>query len=192
MFKTLKNAFKTGNATIAYPAAPLERPEHARGKPEHDAVACIGCAACAVACPPNAIQMDLNLEAGTTTWSINYGRCIFCGRCEEVCPTDAIVLSKEFELAVMNKDDLEETCTYTLQACSECGDYYATSKEVDYATRILSQTSDDMEAVNAAQVTGICPACKRKADAYRQQRRDRTQGLTKNQMAARERNNLVN
>lgn len=172
MFKTIKEILRTGDGTVQYPFAPLDRPEYARGKPEHDAVACIGCAACAVACPPNAIQMSIDTEAGTTTWSINFGRCIFCGRCEEVCPTDAIVLSKEFELAVMDKNDLEETCTYRLQACEECGAYFATAKEVDYASRILSQNADDEETRSAIELAHICPKCKQKADAYRAKARD--------------------
>lgn len=116
MLKTIKEILRTGDATVKYPFAPLDRPKDARGKPEHDPQACIACAACAVACPPNAIQMVTDVNEGTITWSINYGRCVFCGRCEEVCPTDAIVLSKEFELAVMCKDDLEETCTYRLRS----------------------------------------------------------------------------
>ena len=33
--------------------------------------------------------VETDLEAGTRTWSIFYGRCIFCARCEEVCPTGA-------------------------------------------------------------------------------------------------------
>ncbi len=179
MFKTLKGILKTGNATIAYPFAPLERPEGARGKPEHDSIECIGCAACACVCPPNAIQMLIDVPAGTTTWSINFGRCIFCGRCEEVCPTKAIKLSPEFELAVMCKDDLEENCTYNLQACAACGNYYATVKEVDYAARILSQYQGDEEAAVARDLVSYCPACKREADAYRAKRRDETSSSKK-------------
>lgn len=176
MLKTIKEVLRTGTATVQYPFAPLQRPKDVRGKPEHDAVACIACAACAVACPPNAIQMRVDQRAGTTTWSINYGRCVFCGRCEEACPTKAILLSSEFELAVMDKHDLEETCTYRLQACTECGEYYAPVKEVAYAARILSQCENDLEAEQAAALVEICPRCKQKADAYRAQRRSETLG----------------
>lgn len=175
MWKTIKGILKTGDATVQYPNAPLERPPYARGKPEHDPVACIACAACAVACPPNAIQFVVDERGGTTTWSINYGRCIFCGRCEEVCPTKAIVLSKEFELAVFDKNDLEETSTYKLQKCSECGLYYAPAKEVDYVARILEQdAANDDEARRARELVGMCPKCKQKADAYRAKRRSET------------------
>ena len=167
MFKTIKEILKTGDATVQYPFAPLERPEGVRGKPEHDSVACIACAACAVACPPNAIQMRVDAKAGTSTWSINYGRCIFCGRCEEVCPLQAIVLSSEFELAVMNKDDLEETCTYALQACSDCGTYFAVAKQVDFAARVLAQSGSDEEILEARELVDVCPKCKRKRVSYR-------------------------
>ncbi|MCL2529965.1 MAG: formate hydrogenlyase complex iron-sulfur subunit [Coriobacteriia bacterium] len=167
MFKTIKEVLRTGNATVKYPFAPLERPKDARGKPEHDAVKCMACSACAVACPPNAIQTPLDFEANTKLWSINYGRCVFCGRCEEVCPTNAIILSPEFELAVMSKADLEEICVYSLQACVECGSYFAPTKQVDYVARILSQNLNDEEAEHALESVRLCPQCKQKADVLR-------------------------
>ena len=166
MLKLWKMARQAGDSTVAYPAAPFETNKDMRGKPEHDAVRCIACGACAVACPANAIRMETNLDAQTITWSINYGRCIFCGRCEEQCPMEAIRLTQEFELAVMSKDDLTEKSVYAIQCCSECGEPFAPRKEVEYATRLLAQAGG-MEAADAAELCGVCPTCKRRRDGMR-------------------------
>ncbi|WP_253904775.1 4Fe-4S dicluster domain-containing protein [Adlercreutzia sp. ZJ473] len=139
MLKLFKEIRKTGCGTVGYPYAPLDLPKGYRGKPSHDEAACIACGACAVACPPNAISMELSSEQDQITWAINYGRCVFCGRCEEVCPTFAVKLSEEFELAVMSKDDLEESCAYPVATCARCGKPYASAKEIDYARRVLAQ-----------------------------------------------------
>lgn len=167
MLKTFREILRVGNAAIAYPFAPIERPEHVRGKPQHDLDLCIACAACASVCPPNAIQMDADSSAATITWSINYGRCIFCGRCEEVCPANAIALTEEFELAVFNREDLEKTCTYPLQRCSECGTPYAPAKEVAYAAEILKQERSGADVAWALERLGMCPECKQALDALK-------------------------
>ena len=149
MLKLFKEIRRTGDATIEYPFAPLNLPEGYRGKPQHVEEACIACGACAVACPPNAISMELDRTQEHITWAINYGRCIFCGRCEEVCPTFAIKLSDEFELSVMSKADLEESCAYPVATCAQCGKPYASAKEIDYARRILAQGAG-VDAVSGA------------------------------------------
>lgn len=164
MFETLKNIIKTGDATVKYPFAPLETQPGMRGKPEHDSEQCIACAACAVVCPPNAIQMQTDLKANITSWNINYGRCIFCGRCEEICPTEAIRLSSEFELAVMAKEDLEETCNYSLQHCESCKKPFAPKKEVDYVAALLASEAEGRDVEQALDTVRICPDCKRLRD----------------------------
>ena len=172
MFKTIQEVLRVGNATVKYPFAPIERPRDARGKPEHDPEKCFACSACAIACPPNSIQTVIDMVAGTKTWSINFGRCIYCGRCEEVCPTGAIRLSTEFELAVMNKSDFEETRVYSLKRCSACGEFFAPTKAVDYTARILSKLDGDDADVRLAQESiSMCMECKQKQDAYRYRER---------------------
>lgn len=173
MLKLWKVNVKTGDATVKYPFAPLKTNKDMRGKPEHNAEMCIACGACAVACPPDAIRMDTDLEADTITWSINYGRCIFCGRCEEACPMGAIKLTEEFELAVMSKDDLTTKSVYSLAHCSVCGEPFAPAKEVDYAARLL-EAAGGIEAAAAARAAGVCTACKRERDAERAEASVRT------------------
>ncbi|MDR0501026.1 MAG: 4Fe-4S dicluster domain-containing protein [Coriobacteriales bacterium] len=166
MFEWIKESLTVGNATVKYPFAPLELIPDSRGKPEHDALACIVCGACATACPPNALQMHLDLPNNNYIWQINYGRCIFCGRCEEVCPVKAIELTQEFELAVMSKDDMLETATYSLQRCALCNKQYAPSKEIDYLNSLLdSFAQNDEEVQRAKEQLSICPQCRRIAES---------------------------
>jgi hydrogenase-4 component H len=163
MFKLLKEIFRTGEATVKYPFAPMEVSKDFRGKPDHDAEQCIACAACAVACPPNAIGIETDLEAATRTWSISYGRCIFCGRCEEVCPTGAIRLSPDFELAVTRKEDLARTAVFTLELCACCGKPFAPAKEVAYVAALLGATGGTTNQATGLDIlVATCPDCKRR------------------------------
>ncbi|SKA17433.1 formate hydrogenlyase complex iron-sulfur subunit [Consotaella salsifontis] len=165
MLKLLKEIFRTGEATVKYPFAPLEVSKDFRGKPEHEAEKCIACAACTIACPPNAIQMETDIEAGTRTWSINYGRCVFCGRCEESCPTGAIYLTPDFELAVGSKADLMRRAVFTLAQCEVCGKPFAPAKEIAYAGALLAQASEAEELTDRQRtLLATCPECKRRAD----------------------------
>lgn len=172
MRKTLKEALRVGVATSKYPFAPIKTPEDLRGKPEYNKSQCICCAACAVACPPNAIQVYPDIVEGTIKWEIDLGRCIFCGRCEEVCPTRAIWLGPEFELAVMNRNDLVEDAEFELAQCEQCGKYFAPKKQIDYLERLYETMHPNMEHANAIQVAAakdlhICTECKAKNDGLR-------------------------
>lgn len=165
MFKLLKEVFRTGEATLKYPFAPLEMSENFRGRPEHTAERCIACAACTIACPANALRMETDVAARTRSWSISYGRCVFCGRCEEVCPTHAISLTPDFELAVTNKADLIRRAVFTLAPCLCCGKPFAPTKEVAYVTALVEATArSEAEATRRRQLVATCPACKRAND----------------------------
>lgn len=165
VWKLLKEVLQVGDATVPYPFVPVEVQPGFRGKPQHDPELCIACAACAVACPPNSLTMELDTDQGLITWSIFYGRCIFCGRCEEVCPTGAIQLSQDFELAVMNKSDLYERADYQLAACGRCGTFFAPAKEVEYVIALMEQAglSGEQLAERRA-LLGMCPTCRRKSE----------------------------
>lgn len=168
MLKLIKEVLRTGEATLAYPFQPLEETPGFRGKPQHDPERCIACAACALACPPNALNLSTDLEQGIITWSLFMGRCIYCGRCEEVCPMKAITLSPDFELAVMNREDLYERADYRLAVCPGCGNYFAPRKELEYAASILEQSGMNMQELEVAlRLLRFCPQCKRSSDAPR-------------------------
>lgn len=168
VFKLIKEVLKVGQATIAYPFAPVEVAPGFRGKPEYNPEQCIACAACTIACPSNALSMETDLELGTRTWSIFYGRCIFCARCEEVCPTGAIKLGPDFELASFSRDDLIVRAVFNLAACAECGAYFASEKSLKYVITLLNQAGlPQEEKDDRLALLHLCPECRRKNDLPR-------------------------
>lgn len=165
VLKLVREVLKVGEATVLYPFVPAEVTPGFRGRPKHDPELCIACAACAVACPSNALTMVTDLDQGIITWSIFYGRCIYCARCEEVCPTGAIQLSRAFESAVMNKADLFEQADYELVACAQCGVLFAPAKELEYVLALLEQAGLQGEELEERKtLLGVCPTCRRKND----------------------------
>ncbi len=165
MLKLIKEILRVGEATLPYPSQPVEVMPGFRGKPHHNPEQCIACAACAIACPSNALTISTDLDQGVRTWSLFVGRCIYCGRCEEVCPTGAITLSPNFELAVMNKQDLYDRADFTLAACRICGAYFAPVKEIEYVRALLQQSDlPDEYATKTRALLDVCPECKRKND----------------------------
>lgn len=160
MLKLLKIVRDAGEVTIKYPFAPAEFTPTFRGKPEYDPKRCIACAACAIACPPNALTIETDLEKGVRTWQFCAGRCIFCGRCEEVCPTAAIKLSPEYELAVWKKEDFLQQSRFAICHCRECQRPFAVQKEIDYAIALLKHNGDTRAELHRESFE-TCPECKR-------------------------------
>lgn len=168
VLKLIQEVFKVGQATVAYPFAPVELPPGFRGKPEYNPEQCIACAACTIACPPNALMMETDLELGTRTWSLFIGRCIFCARCEEVCPTGAIKLGNDFELGSFTREDLTVRAEFKLAACSLCGVTFAAEKSVAHVLALLDQAGlPPEEAADRRALLTACPECRRKIDLPR-------------------------
>lgn len=92
---------RQGHRTIRYPAQVPAMPDRFRGLPIVDTSKCPdGCRACAEACPTDAIAID------GAAFRLDLGRCLFCTDCMEACPEGAIQYSREYRLAVRNRDDL--------------------------------------------------------------------------------------
>lgn len=99
MLKTLRNRLEQGYRTSRYPKAAIELPARYRGRPTvyTDAPAQM-VAACAAACPQEAIDADQRL--------IDLGRCVFCGTCERLSEGRFVSFTRNFELAVAAREDL--------------------------------------------------------------------------------------
>ena len=102
MIDILKFRLGYGRQTVAFPDGPPRFPERFRGRPVVDASRCAeGCAACAEACPTEAI-----LDAGEASMAVDLGRCLFCGDCAEACPPGAIAFTRDHRLSARSRQDL--------------------------------------------------------------------------------------
>jgi len=152
--------FKNLRVTLPYPFKPAPPPEGFRGRVEFNIDKCIGCGACAVACPPRLITItDLD---GKRTLDFRLGRCTYCARCAEVCPVEAIKLGQEFELATDNKADLNITAELLMVKCERCGEAFTTQRIMNkLATEVSKELGMDPADMKWL---GLCPKCRTAAE----------------------------
>ena len=169
MMKLFDITEKYGKATYAYPFEPYIVPENFRGQPDYTYDLCIGCAACGIACPSNAIELKMNEEQTKLVWEFDCGRCIFCGRCDEVCPTGAVRLSDSFELAVkFDKSALIQRGELEMQTCKCCGKPFTPKRLINFTLEKLGTANllpGRLE--EAKEYLFICPECKKNQSAER-------------------------
>lgn len=101
MLKEIAVRIKQGHRTMKFPAgAAPPLPERYRGLPVLSSHQCPeGCNDCVEACPTGALT-----RSGKKTLDI--GKCLFCSDCITACKYGAICFSKEYRLAVSNREDL--------------------------------------------------------------------------------------
>jgi NADH-quinone oxidoreductase subunit I len=125
MFITIGHFFKTlftpvdKRYTVEYPEKKKEIPTWYRGHHklntrEDGSLKCVACYCCATACPAECIFIEAEeindfdseypVEKRPKTFNIDLQRCIFCGFCEEACPKDAIVLTNNYEITQLTRE----------------------------------------------------------------------------------------
>ncbi|MCX7918934.1 MAG: NADH-quinone oxidoreductase subunit I [bacterium] len=105
---TIKYLFKPA-ITLQYPDEKWNMPERFRGQLKLHVDKCIGCLACARACPDNDLEIVTHREEKKNVldkfiWYAD--RCAYCGLCVDPCPTNAIVFSQDYEWATYTRQEL--------------------------------------------------------------------------------------
>lgn len=103
---TLKHILQIGDrgtVTVQYPYERMELEERFRGLHAVDENLCIGCGICEMNCPNGTIRIVRHNK-----WypEVKLGQCLFCGICVDVCPMGAMKMTKEFELATYERENM--------------------------------------------------------------------------------------
>jgi len=126
--------------TTKFPAEPCVVPEKYRGKPEIDPDYCIGCGACVQVCPTEALTMtdDCGSNPPIRKLTCRYDTCIFCGNCQDCCTTEkGIKLTKEWDLATLDREQTRKVHEYQLQLCEKCGAVIGTRRHLAWIAEKL-------------------------------------------------------
>jgi hydrogenase-4 component H len=132
--KEAVTAVVKGPYTTGFPFTPLTPAEAFRGQPEFHEDDCVGCGACAEVCPARTI--DVIDEEDTRTLIHHFDNCIYCGQCEANCTTEkGIILSKNFDLAVFDREQAVTKVEKELVRCEHCGDVVSTVDHLRWIAR---------------------------------------------------------
>jgi len=149
---------EAGQVTLGYPFQPHAPEAGFRGLPVVDPLLCIGCGACASACPARLI--DMTDDGDHRTVSFELARCTYCGSCRDVCPAEAVTMSMQFETATASTQDLRISMKLKLVRCVLCGDVVGTQRATDRVVRdLVAATGGTAETIGWLD---LCLACKRK------------------------------
>jgi hydrogenase-4 component H len=173
----------TPRFTTRFPAVPCQVPERYRGKPEFDLDECIGCGACVNVCPTEALTQIDDTESNPPKRKIilRYDTCIFCGNCHDNCTTEkGINLSRQWDLATLDRDSTVETHEYELQMCEKCGAIIGTKKHLTWLYEKLgplAYTNPSLLLAKSGQLlSGLSARTDAAAEADSQKRADRPEG----------------
>ncbi len=187
--RILKEAFTalfTGPYTNRYPFEPHTPYPSFRGKAEFHEADCVGCGACAEVCPARAIEIVDEGDRRRLTY--RYDICIFCGECERNCITGkGIKLGQEFELALFDRSQAQQTIHKDLMSCEMCGCVIAPFDQIRWiADRLgtftftnptlmlarvrelgldeeLGERPSEAPATRADHIRVLCPRCRRES-----------------------------
>lgn len=148
---------QAGQVTLPYPFQPHPVEETFRGRPVLDAHNCMGCGACANACPSRLIS--LTDADGIRSLHFELARCTYCGNCADACPQEALALSRQFEISTANPDDLAIHADFFLLTCRECNAIVGTRREVDV---VREKLRDSAVNANYVEYFDLCINCRRK------------------------------
>lgn len=112
MFRILNQAFRTGIVTGRYPLEAARVADGFRGLPRIDFARWCDARPAAAACPTGAIAVQDRDEQRDVT--VDHGLCVFCGLCAEAAPAGAVQITREFELAVEDREELIIRAQYDL------------------------------------------------------------------------------
>jgi hydrogenase-4 component H len=112
MWHLIRWAWRTGVVTAPPPALAGPAPAGTKGRPALEVERCVGDAACARACPTDAISLGpvTPAEAPASTarraFRLDYGACVFCGLCAEACAPGALRMTADDALSTLRREDL--------------------------------------------------------------------------------------
>ena len=148
---------RAGQVTLGYPFEPHPPETGFRGLPRLDPSRCMGCGACANACPSRLIATHDDDDYRTVEF--DFRRCTYCARCRDVCPQQALVMSDRFETATPAPGDLHLTILLRLVRCRECDALVGTERLV---SRVRDQLSEQLgEPPEAINWLDLCADCRR-------------------------------